>query len=845
MTPRQITFSVGGKHPAEITKTVRCSFEEFCLRLTGSPPLETGDKASAGWICGAEFNPPYRHSDNFVARHLLSMDYDHISPEDVPRILESYESTAYLAYTTWSHDTVRPRIRVWVPMSRGASSEEFQAVSRKVAARCGIELAARESHTPAQFMYRPAIKPFGDFQVWANAHGPALDVDKILGEYDDWRDRRQWPAAAGDEVLGTGAQGSPLDKPGLVGAFCRAYTISAAIEHFGLPYKAGSTEGRWTYTLGSRADGAVSYDDDTKLHSHHDTDPARGQHNAYDLVRLHKFGALDAFDGEDTPIAERPSTRAMENLALGDPLLRGWNTVPDSEFTSCLVVANERAETGAGDPAHSGPGIQEVAGATAEFPPLIAKAESKTCDLENARRLQRHYREEMISVGGTFFLWNGSHWYRDAKDSDAMRKAQTLPRIVAGEAMLAEAEAGDDEDKVKHAQRLRGWAGMCGDKSRLTNALELLRKSLNFNGANMNRAPDLLNCPNGTIDLRTGKLRGHNARDFITSCTTTAYNPDAECPRFMKFLQEIYGDPEVASFAQRWFGYCLTGDISEGRIVFHIGDGGNGKGTLIDTISRVVGESYASTAPRGLLSKPSGSIPNDVAGLMGKRMVTDRESDDREEFNEGLLKQLSGGDLITARFLHAEFFEFWPTHKLQIFTNHEPRIRGQDRGMWRRVTLLRYPYTYGDKADVEAGKALRLRDRGLPAYLVANEAQGILRWLVEGAKTWYASGLSPPATVLKATESYRAQQDLVGTFLTEKVVLDPAGIVPLSSHPEALHPSYRTWMLDNGYKPLGRNKFQAEVLRCLPKAEYGNYFIGKLPVRGFKGIRLRREGEPD
>lgn len=235
---RILTASIGARHNAKIKSVWRGNFEQFYSMLLAKVP-ETMDKGSAGWVCGAEFDPAYRDSENFVARHFLTFDYDHISVDAYERLVGTIPAgPACLAYTTWSHTNDRPRLRIWYPLSRPAGYDEFQAVSRKVGARAGIELLARESHSVSQYMFRPTVKPFEEFQHWENLEGPWIDVDQVLGEYDDWTDRKQWPhRLEGDGVHNSESISlSPLDKPGIVGAFCRAFGISEAIERFNLPY---------------------------------------------------------------------------------------------------------------------------------------------------------------------------------------------------------------------------------------------------------------------------------------------------------------------------------------------------------------------------------------------------------------------------------------------------------------------------------------------------------------------------------------------------------------------------------------------------------------------------------
>ena len=813
---RILTVSLGRKaNEPEVTKVWRGTFQALVDQLT-SKVRDTTDKGAAGWVCGAAFNPEYRHSDNFTERSLLSLDYDHLDPSQLEGVLVACRETAFLAYTTWSHTAERPRIRIWIPLSRGLARDEFEAVSRRFASRAGIELAARESHVPAQFMWRPCSQAGIPFEVWKDTDAPYLDVDKVLAEYADWKDRSTWPHRAdGDSCHAKETVCSPLDKPGIVGDFCRAFSISAAIARFDLPYKPGSGQDRWTYTAGSRADGAVIYDEDTKLHSHHDTDPARGQHNAYDLVRLHKYGALDSYEG-DTSLSELPSSKAMHSFAMGLPELAAARHA-EAEFTDLDSVGVDTPDL---------PRTVDVG----LLPASIPSGSSDCSDLENARRIQRAHGHEIISVGKAFYTWQKTHWVKDEA---------TVGRIVAGLSALVIREAsGRDED---HVTRLRKWAAVCCSAKTMNACEALLRRQLNFEGANLNAERNLFSCRSGTLDLASGHVRPHSPADFITASAPTGYDPSAKAPRFHQFLREIFrGDDEAIAFVRRWLGYCLTGEVREHAMVFHIGPGGNGKSTLMDAVRHVVGPGYASVGADGLLAASTAGPSPHIAKLLGQRMVTLTETNQDEEFNESALKRLTSGDRLMARNLFEGLFEFNPTHKIQIFTNNEPRIIGQDRGIWRRLLLLKYPVRYGRPDEVAAGQAQYVKDDHLDAKLAA-EAEGILAWLVEGAKEWYRVGLNPPLSVQKATEEFRASQDNVGLFLSERTVVDPEGCVALSGAAESLYGAYKGWVNEMGCRPLGRTRFAKEVARAAPWATYGVHRDKKAPMRGFKGIRLSSE----
>lgn len=309
---RKLTISFGKVSPAKILAVKQLSWDELCAKLIKTPP-EATDKSERGWYCPVEFSPAYRDSDNFVARHALTFDFDQAEPGQYNLILEQFKEYALLMYTTFSHTEEHPRFRLVLPLDRPAEYDEFQAVSRKVGESIGIETMARESHVPSQMMYLPT-------HIWLNGtfkadsqNGAWIGVDRWLSKYANWTDRSSWPHRQERDGVHKIAdvQTPPDEKSGLIGDFCRIYDVPAAIEHFKLPYSPTASPDRWTYTAGSRPEGAILYDDGQKLHSHHDTDPARGQHNAFDLVRLHQYGALDQPEDAEKPITQHPSYKAM------------------------------------------------------------------------------------------------------------------------------------------------------------------------------------------------------------------------------------------------------------------------------------------------------------------------------------------------------------------------------------------------------------------------------------------------------------------------------------------------------------------------------------------------------
>lgn len=327
---RKIIVSLGHKENlADIVRVKQLPWEKFAAFLLKEPKV-TEDKASQGWYCPAHFEPAYRHGKNLIARHALTFDYDKIDPDDVQDIRDAYEELEFVIHTSASHTDENPRIRLVLPLSRPVDAEEFACITRTIADRYDINKLARESDKPAQMMFLPTRRPDGEF--WGERNeGEWIDVEEVLGEYDDWRDRSKWPTRRErDSVYSRDNVQPPDTKPGIVGDFCRAFRITDAIYRFDLPYEKGSADDRFTYREGSRPDGLRLYDDDKKAQSEHDTDPAHGQTNAFDLTRLHKFGNLDSDVEEGTVVTDLPSYKAMCDLALSLPEVQALRL--ESEF---------------------------------------------------------------------------------------------------------------------------------------------------------------------------------------------------------------------------------------------------------------------------------------------------------------------------------------------------------------------------------------------------------------------------------------------------------------------------------------------------------------------------------
>jgi putative DNA primase/helicase len=276
--------------------------------------------------------------------------------------------------------------------------------------------------------------------------------------------------------------------------------------------------------------------------------------------------------------------------------------------------------------------------------------------------------------------------------------------------------------------------------------------------------PELLSFRNGTVELRTSTLREHRKEDMLTYSLAISYDADAQCPRWERFLTEIFpDDADLVPYMQRLIGYGVTGYTDEQCFAVLWGKGANGKSVLTDTVDSVFGTITKTTPFATFEEKSSGGIPNDIASLRGARLVMASEGEAGKPMSEAVLKRVTGKDMVSARFLRQEFFEFKPSFLLMLATNHKPKFKGQDDGLWRRVKMIPFKRFF----------APHEREYDLDKQLLA-EAQGIAAWAVRGARTWFDGGLKDPASITKATQEYKETSDALAGFFPGVLVEDAA-----------------------------------------------------------------------
>jgi putative DNA primase/helicase len=436
-------------------------------------------------------------------------------------------------------------------------------------------------------------------------------------------------------------------------------------------------------------------------------------------------------------------------------------------------------------------------------------------DLGNARRLARLHGQDLrfVHAWGKWLVWDGQRWATDA-DAEVMRRAKATVATIYEEASW---EPDPDVRKAiaSHARRSES-------EPRLKAMISLAASEpgIPIQPDELDQDAWSLNVLNGTIDLRTGKLRAHDHDDRITKLAPISYHPGTHAPRWKAHLERVIPDPEVRAFLRRAVGYSLTGLTVE-QVLFIVWGGGiNGKSVTVETLLELLGEYACKTPSETLLARRDGGIPNDVARLRGARFVSSVEMEEGRRLAESRIKELTGGDTVTARFMRAEFFDFRPVCKIWMATNHKPLVRGTDLAIWRRLRLIPFTITIPEaERDINFLEKLRA------------ELPGILAWAVRGCLEWQRDGLNPPDAVLLATESYREDQDVLGTFLDDRCLLGP-GYQVLSGE---LYRAYAAWCDQNAEKPMSRRELAGRLgERGCQKDRKGHG--GK---RAWRGIGLR------
>lgn len=441
-------------------------------------------------------------------------------------------------------------------------------------------------------------------------------------------------------------------------------------------------------------------------------------------------------------------------------------------------------------------------------------------DTGNAERMFVNYgnRLRYSYVEKAWYYWDERRWCRDITGTidrvadnslGIMQSELEIYRQIDAKSPPKEGQQSMEKLFQRHIKTSRSSKAKTAMKKELQHQVPIVL-------GQFDRDKYALNTPNGIIDLKEGCVLPHDIEKYITKLTGTGIS-ESDCPQWKTFLDTIFcGDSKMIRYIRKAVGYSLSGSTSEQCVFFLYGTGRNGKSTFLDTIRAMMGDYAANAQPETIMvsQKNTGGARSDIARLKGARFVTTVEPNEGMRLDEGLIKQLTGGDPVTARFQYSQEFEFTPEFKIWMATNHKPIIRGTDTGIWRRIHLV--PFT----AAIPESKV----DRNLP-YKLRKELPAILKWAVDGYTLYKSEGLRMPAAVMNAVDDYRREMDVISAFLTACCTVGKG-----AEQSSVLYAVYCRWASDNNEYKMSHTKFSLEICKKdgigKERKRDGAYFLG-------------------
>lgn len=424
---------------------------------------------------------------------------------------------------------------------------------------------------------------------------------------------------------------------------------------------------------------------------------------------------------------------------------------------------------------------------------------SRFTDLANAELFASMFRDTVryCIEERAWYVWDGLKWSRDDKGQIQFKVEMTA--ALLREMLPQISDDGLKKSLRKHLDRSESERGL-----RAIVNLAAPRLAISIN--DFDTDPYHLCVKNGHLDLRSGTITEPTPASMMSKASSVAWDPQAACPIWISFLRRILnGDDELIAFVQRAVGYSLTGAVVEQSLFILHGDGANGKSTFLEVIRLLTAE-YGRQADFSsfVYRENRNNVRNDIARLAGTRFVSASESDRQQRLDEALIKTLTGGDKIAARMLYREAFEFTPTFKIWLATNHRPKIVGSDEGIWRRIHLI--PFTVQIPPHEQDKQLLEKLKAELP---------GILRWAVAGCMDWQRMGLRPPQVVRAETDRYRVQEDSISRFFEEECIFGSS----VQATSTVLQHAYAEWCRRNGEPQRSWREVSDRLAKqgCVPK----------------------------
>lgn len=412
-------------------------------------------------------------------------------------------------------------------------------------------------------------------------------------------------------------------------------------------------------------------------------------------------------------------------------------------------------------------------------------------------------------ITNKFYIYDGQKWKVD--DRGAIRKLiDEMIESIKNEKVLHSEDVTEEEAREtfqKYYKKTRGTQS----KKNIMNEL-MHRKTVTPD--EFDKDDMLLNVANGYVDLTSRELYKHDINKMFSQIANTDYSEKMQPAVWLDFLNDIFaGDKAVIRYIQKALGYSLTGSTREQVMFILFGKGRNGKSIFVETIAEILGDYSNNMQAKSLMVKKNDNVNTDIARLSKARFVTSSEPNEGFRFDEGLIKQITGGDKVTARFLYAEEFEYTPKFKIWVSTNHKPIIRGTDDGIWRRLVLIPFDVQIPEE---KVDKDLK--------YKLLREAPAILNWMAEGAYMWMREGLELPEKLKASSKAYRTEMDVIEQFIEDECKRVDDGRVKANE----LYSVYKNWANENNAYKMSNKDFGQKMKEKFKskRMNTGMYYLG-------------------
>ena len=779
----KITISLGSSRKSTDWKPITTEWgalvEKLASPKTTSETMEeynTMDKEArqnakdiGGFIGG--YVKGTRKLEDVSSRSVITLDADY-APADFWDLVCGLYDGAMCVYSTHSHTPESPRYRLLIPLSHPVGTTEYEAIARMVAKDTGIEYYDDTTYDQNRLMFWPSVCKDGKYEYYVQ-DGEALRPESILSRYHDWHDEAEWPRSerVKDRLRRSREKmGEPTEKPGIIGAFCRTYGIAEAIEKFLPEYFEPAGKDRYTYKGGTTYAGAVVYEDKF-IFSHHAHDPYHGREmNAYDMVRCHLFGYLDKDADPSTALKDLPSSKEMKKLCLKDE--------------PCMV---EFHASGASED---------------EDGNILFDLNSDYSDTNVAEHMARKLKGRLLyheSLG--WITWTGEYW-KAGSLPDAMRVQFRFYDKLMAQALrnIEEAKLLGDEE-MKAAQYVLKKVTAMRNGGKVSAVEKFLRSKLALDSPDA-LDPDkwCLNTPAGLVDLRNGTITEHKPEQMcshITSVSPAAGKPGMWLDALNYWCR---GDQALVDYIQQVAGMCCVGELRDEGMVMVYGPGGNGKSTMFNTLSALLGDYACVVRSNVLVERHNGSEPFGLDVLRGARMATMSELDEGVRLSVSTMKSITSRDTLQVNPKYAKTFSFIPSHTLILHTNYLPKLGQLDTGTLRRIAVVPF------KAEPKSPGQI-IPD--LANQLIDKEGPQILNWMIQGALAYWRNGcvLVKPKAVIDETRAYTNREDWMQNFLDERCNVGSTLRVSGSE----LYAEYRRWAAENGEYVRRNRDFAAEL----------------------------------